>query len=84
MLYVQKALAEETTHRSHAQAITGMLVAEVWHPLLGATENVPAIYGFQATLQQSVILAPVLLGIAAALPTRALAVVVSSLAHTHP
>jgi len=46
-------------------AITGMLAAEVWHPLLGATENVPAIYAFQATLQQSVILAPVLLGIAA-------------------
>jgi hypothetical protein len=46
-------------------AITGMLVAEVWHPLLGSTVNVPAIYGFQATLQQSVILAPVLAGIAA-------------------
>ena len=42
-----------------------MLTAEVWHPLLGATVNVPAIYAFQATLQQSVILAPVLLGIAA-------------------
>ena len=46
-------------------AITGMLFAEVWHPLLGSTINVPAIYGFQATLQQSVILAPVLAGIAA-------------------
>ncbi|KAH8043629.1 hypothetical protein JL722_15102 [Aureococcus anophagefferens] len=46
-------------------AITGMLFAEVWHPMLAATTNVPAIYGFQATLQQSVILAPVLAGIAA-------------------
>ncbi|KAH8095857.1 chlorophyll A-B binding protein [Aureococcus anophagefferens] len=34
-------------------AITGMLFAEVWHPMLAATTNVPAIYGFQATLQQS-------------------------------
>ena len=46
-------------------AVTGMLFAEVWHPMLGATENVPAIFAFQATLQQSVILAPVLAGIAA-------------------
>ena len=46
-------------------AATGMLFAEVWHPMLAATEDVPAIYAFQATLQQSIILAPVLAGIAA-------------------
>ena len=46
-------------------AVTGMLFAEVWHPMLASTINVPAIFAFQATLQQSVILAPVLLGIAA-------------------
>jgi len=46
-------------------AITGMLVAEVWHPMLFAQGNVPAIFAFQGTLQQSSILAPVLLAIGA-------------------
>ncbi len=47
-------------------AITGMLFAEVWHPMLYAPTNVPAIFAFQGTLQQSSILAPVLLAIGAA------------------
>merc|ERR1711977_451859 len=34
-------------------AITGMLFAEVWHPMLYAPSNVPAIFAFQGTLQQS-------------------------------
>ena len=46
-------------------AITGMLFAEVWHPMLYAPSNVPAIFAFQGTLQQSSILAPVLLAIGA-------------------
>ena len=46
-------------------AITGMLFAEVWHPMLYAPTNVPAIFAFQGTLQQSSILAPVLLAIGA-------------------
>ncbi len=46
-------------------AITGMLFAEVWHPMLYVPSNVPAIFAFQGTLQQSSILAPVLLAIGA-------------------
>jgi len=46
-------------------AITGMLFAEVWHPMLASINNVPAIYAFQEGIQTSVVLAPVLLGIAA-------------------
>merc|ERR1719380_228131 len=42
-----------------------MLFAEVWHPMLYAPSNVPAIFAFQGTLQQSSILAPVLLAIGA-------------------
>mmetsp|Transcript_34376 Transcript_34376/g.106253 ORF Transcript_34376/g.106253 Transcript_34376/m.106253 type:complete len:235 (-) Transcript_34376:95-799(-) len=45
-------------------AITGMLFAEVWHPMLYSVNNVPAIFAFQEGIQTSVILAPVLLGIA--------------------
>ena len=41
-------------------AITGMLFAEVWHPMLYAPSNVPAIFAFQGTLQQSSILSSLL------------------------
>merc|ERR1711881_453622 len=42
-----------------------LVFAEVWHPMLYAPSNVPAIFAFQGTLQQSSILAPVLLAIGA-------------------
>merc|ERR1740127_243899 len=44
-------------------AITGMLFAEVWHPMLYSVNNVPAIFAFQEGIQTSSILAPVLLAI---------------------
>mmetsp|Transcript_32230 Transcript_32230/g.113468 ORF Transcript_32230/g.113468 Transcript_32230/m.113468 type:complete len:232 (-) Transcript_32230:92-787(-) len=46
-------------------AATGMLVSEVWHPLLLEVVNVPAIYAFQLTLQKEFFFVPLLAGIAA-------------------
>ncbi|KAJ1447525.1 chlorophyll a/b-binding protein domain-containing protein [Pelagophyceae sp. CCMP2097] len=46
-------------------AATGMLVSELWHPLLLEVVNVPSIYAFQLTLQKEFFFVPLLAGIAA-------------------
>jgi hypothetical protein len=46
-------------------AATGMLVSELWHPLLKSVVNVPSIYAFQMTMQKELLFVPLLAGIAA-------------------
>mmetsp|Transcript_32229 Transcript_32229/g.113465 ORF Transcript_32229/g.113465 Transcript_32229/m.113465 type:complete len:232 (-) Transcript_32229:92-787(-) len=46
-------------------AATGMLVSELWHPLLLEVVNVPAIYAFQLTLQKELFFIPLVAGIGA-------------------
>ena len=46
-------------------AATGMLVSEIWHPLLKSVVNVPSIYAFQMTMQKELLFVPLLAGIAA-------------------